>query len=210
MNKFKLSKSIYALLTAGVMLFSSCGINNKMNESNINNIMGSDVSFDDVLESVSDDSMIDEELNLLDYKNNIEMYKTRKKDNHVKEAGKELAYLGEKMLKIEISKMFNIKLNDIKKFDIYSVEKEYDDVYVKVETKDFKKEILLKDEARDIGLAIVSAEQNQIYNIEFVDKMYKALGRFLLTTGEYNKNDEAISFNYDDEKIEKFKKYIKR
>ena len=210
MKNLKLSKSIPVLLTASVMLLSSCGISDRMNEANINGIMSSYVSFDDVLESISDEYMIDEGLNSLDYKNNIEMYETRKKDKNVKEAGKELAYLGEKILKIEISKLLNVKTDDIEKFDIYSVEMEYDNVYVNVETKSLKKDILLNDEARDIGLAIVSAEQNQIYNMEFVDKMYKALGRFLLTTGEYNKNDESVSFNYDDEKIEKFKKHIKR
>ncbi len=210
MKNFKLSKSIPALLTASVMLLSSCGISDRMNEANINGIMSSDVSFDDVLKSISDTSSMDEKLNLLEYKYDVDSFESRREDESITEAGYALANLGEKILKIKISELLNIKLSSIREFEIYSEDNECQDVYVKMKYDNFRKTLLLCDEARDVGLAIDSANTKQIYNIEFIDKMYKAIERLLLTKGEYNSDRESISLTYDDQKIDKFKKYIKK
>ena len=74
------------------------------------------------------------------------------------------------------------------------------------------KKFRLVDEAKDIGQAICSAQDGEIYDLEFIDSMYKALERFVLTKGESYSDwidGDCIKFTYDDDKIKQFKIYSK-
>lgn len=213
---------ISTLLLTGVIALSGCSKATEIKESELNELLSADTSFEDVVDSISNSSNIDEWLNYLDYKSDLDEYETYRKAGNINGCSDCLDKLGKKVLSTSICDLLGIPLDNLTDFELVSKDgvkakvkyKEYDNKVVPGDievsnVKDIEKSYLLTGEAEDIGLAVLSAQNREIWGIDFIDKFYKSLERYLLTKGDYNSFFESLDFSYDDDKIEEFKQYKK-
>ena len=116
--------TIATLLASGtvysMVLMSGCG--RKYNEDDVDNIIKAEDSFDRVLDSVSENSQIDENLTEFGYKEMLNDYVEARK-NGLTSTSDPLEKLGYAILKSSICELLQINVNDIKDFEIRTEKK---------------------------------------------------------------------------------------
>lgn len=228
MIKFKINKeAVAAVLMAGAILLTGCGKKDNSNvEQRINSMITNNTSFNDILDSVSDTTTLDERLNELGYENALNNYKVARAACDLPKINSALAELGNIILKATIIDVLNISPSDILEYNIYKEthkgwDLDYDVAYCDISYKRKVDEIVpgnintdyyetidktfeLSSEAEDLFFNIINAEIHSINSLEYADRVFEALERYLLTSTKLEKN--KIIVDYDEEKIEQFKK----
>ena len=237
MKNMKYFKATIATLLASgtvysMVLMSGCG--RKYNEDDVDNIIKAEDSFDRVLDSVSENSQIDENLTEFGYKEMLNDYVEARK-NGLTSTSDPLEKLGYAILKSSTCELLQINVNDIKDFEIrtekkHSFDGDYTYAYCDLSYYQDHSEIVngnievnsrrviertyeLKDEARDMGINYTIAKEKKVGIEQSEDKIFKAYQRFLLTSGKVDNSvfgGKEISFDYDDAKVDQFVKSKKK
>lgn len=94
MKKLNIIKTTIApLLAAGVILLSGCSKEGKIDE-----LITTDTSFTEVLDSVADETQLDENLEILGYQEDLESYSEARSKVDIEECNTALAKLGKKLI----------------------------------------------------------------------------------------------------------------
>ena len=105
--------------------FSACSV---PPEGYVDNIIPNNMSFSDILLSVSDKTNFDECLEMTDYKNTIEKYKIARKNRNLNDIAEQLNILGKDILKASIGDTL-INNKTINSFgDLIDVKIDYSDI----------------------------------------------------------------------------------
>lgn len=226
MKKFKASSVLVSVLATGIVLLSGCG-----KEDEVNNIITNNITIEDVLSS--QDSDLNQSLSALNYSDDLSDYSNARTKKSISSCSRALSNLGKKLLESSVCTLLDIDVENVVDFQVSwndkSKDTDSDAVNATITYNDYVtnvvpgnisvvdktekvKKFRLVDEAKDIGQAICSAQDGEIYDLEFIDSMYKALERFVLTKGESYSDwidGDCIKFTYDDDKIKQFKIYSK-
>ena len=221
MKKLKIFKGTIApLLAVGVILLSGCSKEGKIEE-----LITTDTSFNEVLDSVADETQLDENLEMLGYQEDLEKYSEARSKIDIEECNDALAKLGKKLIEASVCDHLGINIDDVVDFKYYAIEDmnytpnciiEYYKTTTGKETGDIdiddrelvKEKYYLGEEASDLVINTYHAYMEHQYREQEIDKIFKAYQRYLLTTGE--SEGEKISFRYDDNKIENFENIKKK
>lgn len=221
MKKLNIFKGTIApLLAAGVILLSGCSKEGKIDE-----LITTDTSFTEVLDSVADATQLDENLEMLGYQEDLEKYSEARSKIDIEECNDALAKLGKKLIEASVCDHLGINIDDVVDFKYYAIEDmnytpnciiEYYKTTTGKETGDIdiddrelvKEKYYLGEEASDLVINTYHAYMEHQYREQEIDKIFEAYQRYLLTTGE--SEGEKISFRYDDNKIENFKNIKKK
>lgn len=218
LNIFK--RTITPLLAVGVILLSGCSKEGKIDE-----LITTDTSFNEVLDSVADETQLDENLEKLDYQEDLENYSEARSKIEIEECNDALAKLGKKLIEASVCDHLGINIDDVVDFKYYAIEDMYYTPnciikYYKTTTGKATGDIDINDrelveekyylgeEASDLAFNAYHAYMGHQEREQEIDRIFKAYQRYLLTTGE--SEGEKISFRYDDNKIENFENIKKK
>ena len=221
MKKLNIIKTTIApLLAAGVILLSGCSKEGKIDE-----LITTDTSFTEVLDSVADETQLDENLEILGYQEDLESYSEARSKVDIEECNTALAKLGKKLIEASVCDHLGINIDDVVDFKYYAIEdmhytpnciikyyktttgKATGDIDIK-DRKLVEEKYYLGEEASDLAFNTYHAYMGHQDREEDLDEIFKAYQRYLLTTGE--SEGEKISFRYDDNKIENFENIKKK
>ena len=168
MKKLNIIKTTIApLLAAGVILLSGCSKEGKIDE-----LITTDTSFTEVLDSVADETQLDENLEILGYQEDLESYSEARSKVDIEECNTALAKLGKKLIEASVCDHLGINIDeatgDIDINDRKLVEEKY----------------YLGEEASDLAFNTYHAYMGHQDREEDLDEIFKAYQRYLLTTGE--------------------------
>lgn len=218
LNIFK--RTITPLLAVGVILLSGCSKEGKIDE-----LITTDTSFNEVLDSVADETQLDENLEKLDYQEDLENYSEARSKIEIEECNDALAKLGKKLIEASVCDHLGINIDDVVDFKYYAIEDMYYTPnciikYYKTTTGKatgnidindrelVEEKYYLGEEASDLAFNAYHAYMGHQEREQEIDRIFKAYQRYLLTTGE--SEGEKISFRYDDNKIENFENIKKK
>ena len=195
---------------AAIILIPLAAQAREITDKDVNEYITNDVSFNDVLDAVSEYSEIDENLDALGYKKTLDDYTKARKARKTKEMNAALAKMGNMLLKASLCDYLGIDVNNNVKLELVpSREKNsngetVDKVSCIIEysvpgteivcgnievdsTKEEKVTVRLGGEANDIAINTLVAEGREGFESGYVkdpDRILKSFQRFLLTTGE--------------------------
>lgn len=223
----KIHKPLMLLGTAGIIALSGCSIT----DADVDQLITTSTSFDDVLDSVSELTTVDENLEYYNYASILEEYTKNRKAEDLTATSDSLRDLGYLILKSSICDSLGLNPGSVKSLSL-DVEETFlvrppiyvttstctVDYYVKTEKTvngniDISKTELCSEtfnitaEGESLCSNIKDAEEHNLQTLEDADEVFQSYERFLTTSGEIVNQifERDINYTYDEEKIKTLK-----
>ena len=217
-SKFRNTKLFKGLVIGGCTLtiiatLTGCGKDNE-----IDKLIKNDVSFQELLDSVSNKTNIDEALANTNYTELLNEYMTARQNKDLNKCCEILAEIGNNILKSSICDTFineNIinNFNDLKdiSFEFIDIKDEFDNKVgtkaiititysisnekivsgnINVNNDYVVKKYLAKDELYNLLSDINKCKEKNIDNLQDIDKIFESYERYLFTTGNISNERE--------------------
>lgn len=223
----KIHKPLMLLGTAGIMALSGCSIT----DADVDQLITTSTSFDDVLDSVSELTTVDENLEYYNYESILEEYIKNRKAEDLTATSDSLRDLGYLILKSSICDSLGLDQGSVKSLSL-DVEETFlgrppiyvttstctVDYYVKNEktvngnidisnTELCSETFNITAEGESLCSNIKDAEEHNLQTLEDADEVFQSYERFLTTSGEIVNQifERDINYTYDEEKIKTLK-----
>ena len=226
-SKFRNTKLFKGLVigSCALTIASSLSGCSKYNDKQISEIISNEMSFEEILNSVSDKTNLDEILASTNYIDLLNNYTIARQNNDLKKVCEILDELGNLLLKSSICNtlLSNEEIyssDDLISVDLEYVEDknafngEYTKVFanisyyepnskvvsgnIKIPKDIINKTYLLSGEIFDLAYNINDCRKKNINSLEYTDKIFLSYERYLLTTGKLdNDEDDYVKYKYD-------------
>lgn len=226
-SKFRNTKLFKGLVigSCALTIASSLSGCSKYNDKQISEIISNEMSFEEILNSVSDKTNLDKILASTNYIDLLNDYTIARQNKDLKKVCEILDELGSLLLKSSICNTLLSNEDIYSSDDLISVDLEYvedknafNGEYTKVFAnisyyepnskvvsgnikipKDIiNKTYLLSGEIFDLAYNINDCRKKNINSLEYTDKIFLSYERYLLTTGKLdNDEDEYVMYKYD-------------
>ena len=226
-SKFRNTKLFKGLVIGNCALIMASSLSgcSKYNDKQISEIISNEMSFEEILNSVSDKTNLDEILASTNYIDLLNNYTIARQNKDLKKVCEILDELGSLLLKSSICNtlLSNEEIyssDDLISVDLEYVEDknafngEYTKVFanvsyyepnskvvsgnIKIPKDIINKTYLLSGEIFDLAYNINDCREKNINSLEYTDKIFLSYERYLLTTGKLdNDEDDYVMYKYD-------------